>query len=793
MPTTFTPTDINLLGYSDVEIKKETTGYDIMDAKATVGLDELTTRFVYLKARCKVEDAENAASDARSGLMRSAGHAVYVVKAPSLSINDRTLQSAFGANTNLFSHERLVWNILRRSFAGYLDHAADNVPNEDHFIAPRLVEAGVQTDLVKTLVDYLSGQSQVSDNGTLKVLSANAGVGKTTLSRHLMHELIKRIGTTRTIPIYVEAQHWDKLNLAGLEELWDVIDNSLRMFSPHHIRITDMLFRHALRQGYFCFIFDGFDELCGRGAAQFDPTSVLNELHGVVAESEARVLMTTRTLFWKAKISQAPTDVKVEMLDAFNSQQAKGYFTKVFQQSTPEHHAANELYSRMVKEARPPQHTGSVRDQFVNLPLCVRMIADYVRRGGASVTVAPDKPALQSFLTAICDREIQRHGLSSSAEAQLASFKDMALTYNALVYKEGTSPSFRIDDLATTPDGFSLPDARKAIDHPLLTGVGGSHSERYWFQYDFMSSFLLASSVCDWIREPAGGADNLPDSILATLTEESDGKGHVLEQLLNFLDMADLDRVVEKGRLARLVGSGEYVESFFFHVAHSLLRGDPNLGKRERTDVLFNRLYEQGWDEGKPQRIHGWQVRGLVDGLDLRGITFSECRFKDVTFHRCRVDRSTGFANCLFEGDQAIEGGTEGWRNVFGLAECSFVFPADVAWERLVDGTLGDTEDRVTHMLSMGLRKFWYHGNIRGSLRTADWKKGLLARTGKADEVLDVMLKVGLVKKIDISGVDEGGLAFDRNSIGDLQNYMDNNQLSGKVEAVYQHLRSDWL
>ena len=69
-----------------------------------------------------------------------------------------------------------------------------------------------------------------------------------------------------------------------------------------------------------------------------------------------------------------------------------------------------------------------------------------------------------------------------------------------------------------------------------------------------------------------------------------------------------------------------------------------------------------------------------------------------------------------------------------------------------------------------------------------NWRTGPLGHTGQGTALLDAMLKEGLVEKIKIGGTAEGGLAFDRSSIGDLQNFMDNNQMSGKVEAVFKRL-----
>ena len=94
-------------------------------------------------------------------------------------------------------------------------------------------------------------------------------------------------------------------------------------------------------------------------------------------------------------------------------------------------------------------------------------------------------------------------------------------------------------------------------------------------------------------------------------------------------------------------------------------------------------------------------------------------------------------------------------------------------------------------VLRNALGRFWYHGRPRISMRLDDWNKGILGNLGLAGRVLDVMIKVGLVKVISISGVSEGGIAFDKSSMNDLQNYMDNQQLQGKIKEVYVQLIAD--
>jgi len=784
MPTTFTKEDIVLLGYATTEQKHNGSAYDVFDATTTVGLETVTTRFIYLKARCSVATAERAAQDWGRSTKS------YVIKAKSTPVTIQRLKHLFGPNHEVRDQDELVWTVLSSKFSDYLKKISERVPHEDHFIPPRLSRPDIGNSLEAELLNYLTARSPERDNGTLKVLSANAGVGKTTLSRHLIHTLVERINERKTIPVYVEAQHWQtRLNIGSVEELWDVIDNSIRMFGAPTLQMTETLFQHALRQGYFCFIFDGFDELCSGASTHFEPSSILKELSSAVSQSEARILLTTRTLFWNTQIIDKPKNVEVWSLDAFNVQQVKGYFIKVFRQGTPNHRAAMQLYSEMRKQAKPREKTGSIRDQFINLPLCVRMIADYVRRGGTSVSVPSDEPLVKSFLKGICEREINRKELNTSAEGQIRSFEDVALAYPSV------NPTFPIGDLFLAPEGFSETDSNKIDDHALLACDDSDNQSSFRFRYEFVAPLLRAIAISRWIRDKGSSANSLPLSI-STLALEAGGKGPILEQLLNFLVYEDLEYIFEKGRIitseyahsAVAAREKAYIGSFFFHVAQSIVSNQPRMTKRDRAKSLFSGI--GGTTAHQWSRVvESWAFRGPIIGLDLRNVSFRKCAFRDVTFSKCTADRSTRFVGCLFEGNLDFEQGTGGWKQAV-LDDCNLEFPAVASWENILDKSFGDKDSRARQLLRIGLRKFWYHGNFRGSVIKSNWQTGALGHTGHGKTLLNAMLKEGLVESIMIGGTAEGGLAFDRHSIGDLQNYMDNNQMSGKVEAVYQRLRT---
>ena len=249
MATTFTTHDIELLGYSEPVVLSidDQAPYAIFEATAVAGLERITTRFIYLKSNCTLDQARAA--------RRSNGPLTphtYVVTPASLRLAESRLREIFEDATPILEHEELVWSKLRSVFAQYLESLAE-VPTEKYFVPPRSSDREIGEDLETKLMDYMRGRVS-QDNGTLLMLSAHAGVGKTTASRQLLHNLSRQVGRVRTIPVYVEAQHWGKLHLDSIDELWDVIDNSLRFFS-NGLSLREELFYHALRQGYLSFIF----------------------------------------------------------------------------------------------------------------------------------------------------------------------------------------------------------------------------------------------------------------------------------------------------------------------------------------------------------------------------------------------------------------------------------------------------------------------------------------------------------------------------------------------------------
>ena len=778
MARQFNEYDLHLLDYKSVNLKHdEPDELSVYDAVAKAGADRVTHRFIYLKSRCTQKGAHRAVSYLSESPVPAK---VYGVKASSLH-GSRVPGIVERAGCRVQSHEDLIWQQLGDVFRPYLTSLSETMALAPSFMQPHL--KGPEQDRGEALppiVRYMQGLDP-SDNGQVRMLSAHAGVGKTTLARHLVCRLAERCESSRVVPIFVEAHHWERLDLGEIDGLWGVIRNSLDVIDPtndcsRHFSAT--LFRHALRQGYLSFVFDGFDELCGSDV--FDADTVLQELAEMARESEARILVTTRTLFWDAQIHAPPANVSVWSLDSFNSQQARGYFRAVFGQNSAVTKRAVSLYNSIREESQTPrEQTGSVRDQFVNLPLCIRMIADLVEpRGAATVTIpSPSSGSiLQRVLLGFCQRELRRIGILSPAEAQLASFVDRAVDSNHL------NPVFDVEDLILAVDGINEEDLARLDRHALLERDSGSG--QYRFRYEFLGPHLRAVAIAEWLTAPTSSAFG-PRHLSRIMRGEADGQGFVLEQLLTLLAPDNVGDVMSRGR--ELAGDGP-AGSFIFHLARELIERWL-LPRDEATSVLLAGLSgvsPETWDGV----LTGWEFRGTLEGLHLAGVKLRRCKFRDVVFRRCVADRRTEFSGCVFDDDLRFEGDVDApvsqWAAVSVASDCKMSGQARFAWSDVLGGHSASREARVTDVLRIGLEKFWYSGQIRAKVQRADWSKGLLGRTGRAEPLLDHMLKARLVS-IDF----RDRIVLARDSFPDLQNYMDNDQRSGRIRDVYELLDRD--
>jgi hypothetical protein len=101
---------------------------------------------------------------------------------------------------------------------------------------------------------------------------------------------------------------------------------------------------------------------------------------------------------------------------------------------------------------------------------------------------------------------------------------------------------------------------------------------------------------------------------------------------------------------------------------------------------------------------------------------------------------------------------------------------------------VGSKEQNVNDALKLALSKFWRNGQPHFSIHALHWAKGPLGQSIYCKAIQQAMFSCGILSKITISGVQEGGYAFSKDVLPDLQRYMDSGQLTGKLREVYRSL-----
>ena len=775
MARTLTESDLRLQGYSEVEKPEglDTPAWSVWIARGHMGPRTVEARFIYLKSSCNVAQAEDA--------LRHAAGETYVVLPKNRREQLKRIESLAPAGVKVMVLEDMTWDYTKRAFEKYLDGLVSWIPQVSHFVTPR-PDNDAKADLGDDIKNWIV-TSDATGERQVRVIRAPAGVGKTTVARHLTRQIASAVDRYRKIPIYVEASHWSRLAMESLSSLWITIDQSIRQFDPG-LRLDEAMFEQLLQQGAIVFIFDGFDELCGHRLSPLSPTEVLREiLEGVASETDARILLTSRTQYWLAEVGDAFPQIEPLDLATFNKQQALDYFQKRFAKDQAKRERATSLFGNLRAE-NVPKTPGGGQEQIVYHPFVITMVADAVDDEGDddSLVLDPDaesRSQMLGILRAFCQREVRRRNMVTSADGQIEALQTIAVE----LFLSGAD-SFSADDLLIA--GFDERDAGLLKDHPLLE-VAGDRAFR--LRYEFMQPLLVARHLVSAIQQVAASGRPWPDQSLRIADELYSGKNNVLEHIQQLWPEAAAAGIIGEA-MKRLPGTNRKCRSLLFHVATRVSDRDrPGLSRAERADDIFTSLGAGTRDASGVLIVSGLPVFGTIANLDLRKTTFRDCYFRDVQFSKCEVDSTTIFDRCTFEGDFAIVGAGQGWQEI--VAEhCTFDRTAKVGFDDLTTGGQGRDEAVVRDALTAALQKFWASGRLVETVAVGNWKKGRMGHLQIAARTKEALIRTELITEVSTAGVRDGCLKLDRGAIAEVQQFLDSGHLAGKVKAAYEMLRN---
>jgi hypothetical protein len=775
--------DVLFLGYEHVAVTDHVhqDDFEVISASVTAGLEQISTLFIRPRKNCRLASIEN---------MRQFIHPTrktYFVGSESrqdqLAKLKARLTEMISAEVQIefVLRERLISRRVDVRFADYLTALKAKSKPPEFYETPRPV-SDANADLQVMILDWLRTSSKSDQR--LFVIRAEAGVGKTSLARCLAHTLADTQATNHhRIPIFVESEHWNRIKLDFVDDVWAIVDNSLSIYAPT-LRLRRTEFEHLFAKGLIVFIFDGFDELCMNRDARFRPLDVLTDLQRLAENSLSSVILTTRIAYWEAEVGAAATGLRVEDLSRFKNPQVSRYFERRFANRPNCLSAARSLFERVKQDSRP--RSGGAQDQVHFLPYVVELIASAAESGvdGTGMTNTSDGPsALRAIVEDMCRREKQRRNFVTPAPEQLSAFCDVAAD---MITRRETKFSCEVLQAAGILDS----DLRLLGDHPLLRRLD-SNERGAWlsFRYEFLPAMLTAEYLVGSIRS---GQSKMAQPVLRLMSELRGGSTPVIDHMCGHASAVDL-RTKASVRFWECHEGGQFnAASFLFHLGRRLHLSE-GLSTTRRLEESLTFLEEFAARDFARNRIISRQhFIGTIETVDFRGAKFEHCTFLDVKFSDCLVDEMTSFVGCVFDGDFEILSSVEelhsGWGKV-ARVNCSMRSSA----ARLALGGLGQVEESerselAREMITAALRKFWSSGHVQRSINAANWKRGMLRQITQRDEILDALVKAEVLVFHKISGVSDGGILLKPQADRDVAQLMDNGFIVGRVKDAYDLL-----
>ena len=153
------------------------------------------------------------------------------------------------------------------------DSSLREIDVEHYFIEPDIqTKDETVPKAVSGLIAWFDGNQRGS--GSLGVVRADGGTGKTTLARRLAAEV--RTLRPKVVPLLIEADQWRHQLQAEfrIPNVWDIALTRC-LSAPSGLLSNETAFRVLVREGLIWVIFDGFDELCLHPQFSTSPPDVI--------------------------------------------------------------------------------------------------------------------------------------------------------------------------------------------------------------------------------------------------------------------------------------------------------------------------------------------------------------------------------------------------------------------------------------------------------------------------------------------------------------------------------------
>ena len=327
---------LQTVGAFDRKPLAQTTHWDFWRVVYQTPAQPIKAYYLYLKHSCTATQAASVNLRSWRSLTSDADYDIIIAPKSPLRKRLKILAEKFGGRSASTSTD-----FLHRTMARGLSLREIDV--EHYFIEPD-IQTKDETVLkaVSGLIAWFDGNQRGS--GSLGVVRADGGTGKTTLARRLAAEV--RTLRPKVVPLLIEADQWRHQLQAEfrIPNVWDIALTRC-LSAPSGLLSNETAFRVLVREGLIWVIFDGFDELCLHPQFSTSPPDVIQSFIDDLAtqdeaRSSARILLTSRDTYWQSYEQQMPKDgVDEFLLLGFSNDQKKEYFTKRLRDSAKVHNA----------------------------------------------------------------------------------------------------------------------------------------------------------------------------------------------------------------------------------------------------------------------------------------------------------------------------------------------------------------------------------------------------------------------------------------------------------------------
>jgi hypothetical protein len=672
-------------------------------------------------------------------------------------------------------------SFIKSEVQAYLTNITSQAPTDyiDPFVeTPSRFKAKTPNPVLSFLVDTSSEESP----GKLGIVLAEPGQGKTYMS----HFLVAKIPEVDRglFPLMVDSSQWHTMSLEDQRSLEKTIAHSFRHFGATIGWLDgneNEFLRSTLSANIFRLVFDGFDEYVLRNRGAVQPMEVLEALANLAADTGTRIVITSRTSFWKTNLPDVEVEEFLERSGAliftiapFDLSHARNYFAQKL--TTRKAAVALKLYAAL-KEGKD--------ESLVGRGFVLKLIADLADEGASSANDAPSvsNPMLW-LIEALCQREMLRQGLPLTAREQLDVFQAFAVEVAEGAPPEGELLDLTIESVHNTIDAASLRSTREKLkSHPLLENepkTGFWRFKQEQIRILFLAEHIVCSDAGKIERfvlkaslEPESWQD-LGTSIVDVVVKQGNSEERLRDiiRAMSSVSSTDAGRMNDGSRLAGVVS---------LTAVEKLL---PKGSSHEERAALLLRLC--GGDS-----IKDLNFSGTVARFDFRGVTFENCRFDRIAWANCTFSEKTRFSKCQFVG-----GAPPAHCREFGrieLSNCRLDPDAEAILnsERVRAGVKNYSSDDLRSDIQSVIERFITKGGLGlRSVESATLTRGTIGASRHRDEIIET-LKDTVLEEHRISGSSASlrGYHVRDDASESVRFYSANNVFTGQLRDAFDRLR----